>query len=138
VLAIVNDKQITMGNIEDGLRPLIFNVQKQVYTLRKQDLELKINDTLLAQEAQKKGITTRALLDQEVSAKVPNVTDAQAQAFYNENKERISGEFAQVKTQILQYVRERKEQEAMLAFAEQLRRASKIEINLTGPDLKKA
>ena len=63
MLAVVNDKQITMGDIENSLRPLIFNVQEQVYALRKQDLELKINDTLLAQEAQKKGVTTRALLD---------------------------------------------------------------------------
>ena len=78
VLAIVNDKQITMNDIETSLRPLIFNVQEQVYALRKQDLELKINDTLLAQQTQKRGITTRALLDAEVSAKVAPVTDAQA------------------------------------------------------------
>src|SRR4029078_931083 len=63
VLATVNDKQITMGDIENSLRPLIFNVQEEVYALRKQDVELKVNDTLLAQEAQKKSITTRALLD---------------------------------------------------------------------------
>ena len=134
VLATVNDKQITMGDIENSLRPLIFNVQEEVYALRKQDVELKVNDTLLAQEAQKKSITTRALLDAEVSAKVPRVTDAEAQAFYNENKDRISGEFAQVKAQVVQYLQERKEQEATLAYAEQLRRASKIEINLTAPE----
>ena len=134
VLAVVNDKQITMDDIENSLRPLIYNVQEQVYALRKQDLELKINDTLLAQEAQKKGVTTRALLDTEVSAKVPRVTDAEAQAFYNENKERISGDFAQTKAQIIQYMQERKEQEATLAFAGQLRRASKIEANLTAPE----
>lgn len=134
VLATVNDKQITMGNIEDSLRPLIFNVQEQVYTLRKQDLELKINDTLLTQEAQKKSITTRALLETEVSAKVPRVTDAEAQTFYNENKERISGDFAQTKAQIIQYMQEQREQEATLAFAGQLRRASKIETNLTAPE----
>ena len=134
VLAVVNDKQITMGDIENSLRPLIFNVQEQVYALRKQDVELKINDTLLAQEAQKKGVTTRALLDTEVSAKVPRVTDAEAQAFYNENKDRISGDFAQTKAQIVQYMQERKEQEATFAFAGQLRRASKIETNLTAPE----
>jgi len=133
VLAVVNNKQVTMNDIENSLRPLIFNVQQQVYALRKQELELKINDTLLAQEAQKRGITTRALLEAEVSAKVAPVTDAQAQAFYDENKERISGEFAQAKTQIVQYMKERKEQEATLAFAEQLRRASTIQINLTAP-----
>ena len=134
VLAIVNDKQITMGDIENSLRPLIFNVQEQVYVLRKQDLELKINDTLLAQEAQKKGITTRALLETEVSAKVKPVTDAEAQTFYNENKDRISGDFAQTKTQIIQYMQERKEQEATVAFAAQLRRASTIQTNLTAPE----
>ncbi len=134
VLATVNDKQITLGDIENSLRPLIFNVQEQVYALRKQDLELKINDTLLAQEAQKKGITTRALLDAEVNAKVARVTDADAQAFYDQNKERISGDFAQTKAQIVQYIQERKEREATVAFAQQLRRASKVEVNLTAPE----
>jgi protein-disulfide isomerase len=134
VLAVVNDKQITMGDIETSLRPLIFSVQEQVYALRKQDLELKVNDTLLTQAAQKKGITTRALLDAEVSAKVPAVTDAQAQAFYNENKERINGEFAQIKPQIIKYMQESKEREATVAFADQLRRASTLQINLTAPE----
>src|ERR1041384_3198351 len=134
VLAIVNDKQITTGDIENSLRPLIFNVQQEVYALRKKDLDLKVNDTLLAQEAQKKGVTTRALLDTEVSAKVPRVTDAQAQTFYDQNKDRISGEFAQLKPQIIQYMQESKEEEATLAFAEQLRRAATIQVNLTAPE----
>jgi protein-disulfide isomerase len=134
VLATVNDKQITMGDIENSLRPLIFSVQEQVYALRKQDLELKVNDTLLTQAAQKKGITTRALLESEVSAKVPPVTDAQAQKFFDENKDRISGEFAQLKTQIIQYMQESKEREATVAFADQLRRASTLQINLTAPE----
>jgi biopolymer transport protein ExbD len=134
VLAIVNDKQITMGDVENSLRPLIFKVQEQVYAIRKQDLDLKVNDTLLAQEAQKKGITTTALLDAEVNAKVPRVTDAEAQAFYDQNKERISGDFALVKAQVIQYIQERKEQEATLAYAAQLRRASTVQINLTAPE----
>jgi len=134
VLAVVNDKQITMGDIETSLRPLIFNVQQQVYALRKQDLELKVNDTLLAQEAQKKGVTTRALLDAEVSAKAPKVTDAQAEEFYNKNKDRISGEFAQLKPQIIGYLQEQKEDEATVAYAAQLRRASTVQLNLTAPE----
>jgi protein-disulfide isomerase len=134
VLAIVNDKQITMGDLENSLRPLIFNVQEEVYALRKQDVELKINDTLLTQEAQKRGVTTRALLDTEVSAKLAPVTDAQAQAFYNENKERISGEFAQTKAQIVQYIQEQKEQEAIVTFAKKLRSAATIQINITAPE----
>ena len=134
VLAVVNDKNITMGDIEKSLRPLIFNVQEQVYALRKQDLELKINDTLLSQEAQKKAVTTRALLDTEVSAKVPRVTEAEAQTFFDQNKDRISGDFAQTKAQIIQYLQDRKENEATAAYAAQLRRAAKVETNLTAPE----
>jgi protein-disulfide isomerase len=134
VLAVVNNKNITMGDIENSLRPLIFNVQEQVYSLRKQDLELKINDTLLTQEAQNKGVTTRALLETEVTAKVPRVTEAEAQTFFDQNKDRISGDFAQTKAQIIQYLQERKENEATGAYAAQLRRAAKVETNLVAPE----
>lgn len=134
VLAVVNNKQITSKDIEDSLRPLIFNIQEQVYAVRKQDLELKINDTLLSQEAQKKGVTTRALLDAEVTGKIAVVTDAEAQAFYDQNKDRISGDFAQTKAQIVQYMQEQKEHEATLAFAAHLRRAATVQINLTAPE----
>ena len=134
VLAVINNKNITLGDIENSLRPLIFNVQEQVYSLRKQDLELKVNDTLLAQEAQKKGVTTRALLDAEVTAKVPRVSDADAQTFFDQNKDRISGDFAQTKAQIIQYLQERKENDATIAFAGQLRRAATVQINLIAPE----
>jgi protein-disulfide isomerase len=134
VLAVVNGKQITSGDIEKSLRPLIFNVQEQVYGLRKQDLDLKINDALLTQEAQKRQMTTRALLEAEVTAKIPTVTDAQAQAFYDQNKDRISGDFAQTKANIIRYILEDKENEATVAFAEKLRRASSLQVNLTAPE----
>ncbi|HEU0252752.1 MAG TPA: thioredoxin domain-containing protein [Pyrinomonadaceae bacterium] len=134
VLAVVNGKQITAGEIETSLLPLVFSVQEQVYALRKQDLDLKINDALLTAEAQKRKVTSRALLEAEVVAKVPRVTEAQAQEFYTQNKERISGEFAQTKDQIIQYLQEKREDEATLAFAEQLRRASEVQINLSAPE----
>jgi len=134
VLAVVNDKQITAGQIESSLLPLIFSVQEEVYALRKRDLDLKINDTLLTAEAQKRKITTRALLEAEVTTKVPRVTEAQAQEFYTQNKERISGEFVQTKDQIIQYLQENKEREGTLAFAELLRRASVVQVNLTAPE----
>ena len=134
LLAVVNGKQITAGDIETSLQPLIFSVQEQVYALRKQDLDLKINDTLLTAEAQKRKVTNRALLETEVTAKTPRVTEAQAQEFYTQNKDRISGEFAQTKDQIVKYMQEKREEEATLAFADQLRRASVVQVNLVAPE----
>jgi hypothetical protein len=104
VFANVNGKTITSGDVEDNLKPLIFSVQESVYTLRKQDVETKINDILLEQEAKKRGITTGALFDAEVKNKLPAVTEAEALKFYNDNKERINGEYATLKDQLIKYL----------------------------------
>jgi protein-disulfide isomerase len=134
VFATVNGRNITSRDIEENLRPLIFSVQEQVYALRRQDVDLKINDILLQQEAQKKGVTSRAVLDTEVVAKLPQVTEAQAQTFYNENKERINGEFAAVKPQIIEYLKETEERKLTSSYAQQLRKAAAVQTFLTAPE----
>jgi protein-disulfide isomerase len=134
LLATVGARRITSADIEDSLRPLVFEVQQQAYELRKQDVELKINDALLNQEAQKRQVTPRALLDAEVDAKVPTVTEAQAQAFYNENKERIGGEFAQVKDQIAQYLKEQEGRKLLVAYAGRLRQSAAVKTFLSAPE----
>ena len=78
-------------------------------------------------------LTARALLD-EVKAKLPAVTDAEAQKFYEENKARIPGDFAQLKPQIVRYLGERAENKAMSDFAAQLRAAAQVQTFLTPPE----
>ncbi len=131
VFATVNGRNITSGDIEDSLRPLVFSVQEQVYSLRKRALDLKINDILLEAEAQKRKVTTGALLEAEV--KPAATTDADAQKFYDENKERINGDFAQVKPQIVQYLDEQAKGKATSAFADRLRTAATIQTFLAEP-----
>ena len=65
VFATVNGERITSADVEGSLRPLILKTQEQIYDLRKQQLDLKINDVLLEQEALKRKITSRALIDLE-------------------------------------------------------------------------
>jgi protein-disulfide isomerase len=133
VFAVVNGRQITSAMIEDSLRPLIYEVQRQVHSLRRQQLDLQINDLLLSQEAQKRQLTPRALLDAEVAAKKRPVTDAEALAFYNENKARINGEFAQIKTQIVGYLEEQQAGNLEKALAERLRAAAGVQTFLREP-----
>ena len=133
VLATVNGRQITSGDVEDSLRPLVFAVQERVYSLRLLDVEMKINDVLLEAEAQKRGVTARAVLDQEVNSRVPVVTEAQAQAFYDQNKERINGEFGQVKYQIIDYLQEEEKEKLNAALAERLRKGASVRVFLIEP-----
>ena len=134
VFASVNGRDITSGDIEDALVPLVASVQEQVYILRKNDLDTKINDILLNAEAQKRGITDRALLETEVVAKMPVITEAQAQDFYNKNKERIGGaDFPQVKYQIIEYLQGQEQQKLESAFVSRLRNGASVQTFITPP-----
>jgi protein-disulfide isomerase len=134
VFAVVNGAQITSGEIEDSLAPLVYSVQERVYQLRKTEVDLRINDVLLEQEAQKRKITSKALLDAETLPKAKPVTDAEAQKFYDENRQRINGEFAQVKPQLLQYLQDLQKQNLQAAYAGQLRQAATLQVNLRAPE----
>jgi protein-disulfide isomerase len=78
-------------------------------------------------------LTTSALLDTEVTAKVPAITDADAQKFYDENKARIEGDFAQLKEQIVQYLREVETRKATVALAERLQASAQVRTFLVAP-----
>ena len=134
VFAVVNGKQITSGNIEDSLQPLIASVHAQIYELRRRDLTRKVNDVLLAQEAQKRHVTTRALLDAEVTAKAPAITEAHAQKFYDENKAKMNGgAFADLKPQIIAYLQKTELDKLRQTFAAALQKDAAIEDFLVPP-----
>lgn len=132
VLATVKGETITSADIEKSLLPMIVNVQEQVYKLRKDQIELTINDTLLNQEAQKRKITTSALLDME--AKPKPVTEEQVRTFYDQNKERVSGEYEQTKDGIRQYLEQIELRTAERAFVERLRTTASIQVFLVAPE----
>ena len=133
VYATVNNVNITSRDIEQGLLPLIFQVQQQVYDLRKKDLDLKINDLLLEQEAKRLGTTAKALIDQNVIMKVPIITEEQLREFHKANKARLNGDFSTLKFQIMQHLLQQEQQKLSLAYAEQLRQGAAVQIYLTAP-----
>ena len=134
VVANVNGRQITAGELEEDLRPLIAQTQEQVYLLRKNDVDQRVNDILLSQEAQKRGVTERALLESEIVSKVPVVTEAQAQEFYNKNRERLGGgDFTQLKYQIIQFMQEEEQRKLESALVARLRNAATVQTFVTPP-----
>jgi hypothetical protein len=131
VLATVKGESITSGDVENSLLPMISSVQDQIYKLRKDELELTINDTLLTQEAQNRKITATALLDTEVKPKP--VTDEQIQIFFDQNKDRVSGDLTQTKDAIRRYLEQVELRQAERAFVEKLRTAAAIQVFLVPP-----
>ena len=133
VFANVNGVDITSSDIETALLSLIFQVQQQVYALLKHDVDLRINDILIEQEAARLGTTPQALVDSHVITKVQIVTEKQARDYYNANKAQLKGDFSDVKVMLMQYLFELEKQKTLSAYAEELRKASAVQIYLTEP-----
>lgn len=133
VFAVVNGRNITSAEIEDSLLPLIADVQEQMYALRKNTLDVKINDLLLEREAKLKNKTSKELLA-ELDAKTPVVTDQDALKFFNDNKDRINGPYDKVKAQIIEYLIETEKDKQTRAFADQLRSHAQLQVFLTAPE----
>jgi hypothetical protein len=134
IFAKVNNHNITSRDIEQSLSPLIYRVQQEVYEARKADLDLKINDMLLDDEAKRQNTTPQAILAREVRGKMPVITDQQARAFYSENKDKFSKGFPEVKMQILQYLMDREQKRLTDELAAELRKNAAVQIYLQPPE----
>jgi hypothetical protein len=132
VFATLNGVNITSRDIEERLLQLIFDVQKRVYALRKQDVDLRINDLLLEQEAKRLGTTPRALIYQNV--RLPIVTEKDARAYHLQNKASLPGDYDDQKDRIMQLMVAQELQKQVLAYAEKLRKGAAVQIYLTAPE----
>ncbi|HET6976099.1 MAG TPA: hypothetical protein VFI24_07240 [Pyrinomonadaceae bacterium] len=133
VFANVNGVNITSADIEQSLLPMIFLVQKQVYELRKRDLDLRINDLLLDQEAKRLGTTPKALIDLNVRTKVPIASEDQARAYYKQHEKDFPGKFSDYKLRLMQFLQAQEDQKQSAIYAEELRRGAAVQIYLTAP-----
>lgn len=133
VFATVNGVNITSEDIEKGLLSLIFMVQQTVYELRKRDLDIRINDLLLDQEAKRLGTSPASLLNLNVKTKMRIVNEDQARAYYNEHKANFEGGFSKNKLGIMQFLQAQEERKQFAAYAEELRKGAAVQVYLTVP-----
>jgi hypothetical protein len=133
VFATVNGVNITSQDIERELLPLIFTIQQTVYDLRKRDLDVKINDLLLAEEAKRLGTSPAALLNLHVKTRMNIVSEDQARSYQKEHKDNFPGSFSENKLRIMQLLQAEEERKQFAAYAEELRKGSAVQVYLTAP-----
>jgi protein-disulfide isomerase len=135
-LATVGDRTITEADIAESIAGQMVRINNQVYTAKKQAVDALIAEYLVEQEAKKRGISREQLLQQEVNAKTPAITEAEIEQVYNANKARIGNKpLAEVKPQIAQQLQSNKQQQQQQAFIQSLRKAATVKIFLKPPVL---
>jgi protein-disulfide isomerase len=132
VFAIVQGQSITSGDVEASLCPLVYRAERRLYALRRARLDQRENDLLLAQEAEKRKVTVRELVQSEVHPK--EVREADARVFFEANRTRLTGDFEMLAEQIVRYLRDREARDAEVEFAARLRAGASVQDFLTAPE----
>ncbi|MGH9580729.1 MAG: thioredoxin domain-containing protein, partial [Terriglobales bacterium] len=134
-VAQVNGEVITAEELENALGAPLAKLQRQVYDLKRRKLETMIEERLLTQEAARRGLSVAALLDAEVTAKVPLVTEQEIEIYYQANKDKYDGEEANARTEIRGLLQNQKLTARRRAFLGALRREARVVVQLEPPPI---
>jgi len=134
VVATIGERTITLGDVDQKLLETNVSVFQELYNARREVLGELVAELLLSEEAAARGITQEELVAEEISAQVPPVTDAEVQAFYEQNRARLRGQtLEQMNGQIREFMVARNEQAARQAFIDGLRADANVSIALEAP-----
>jgi protein-disulfide isomerase len=134
VLVTVGDRSFTEGMLDERLKPYLYKLRLIIYQAQKSAVDKKINDMLLMAEAQRRNVPPENLVREEVTNKIHHPTDADAEKFYKENKERITGDFASTRADIIKYLEDQEQERIERAFAEKLRAGADLRLLFKEPE----
>jgi predicted DsbA family dithiol-disulfide isomerase len=111
VVAEIAGKPVTLAELEEALAPQLAQLDRQRQQILVDGLDGLVEQKLLEAEAASRGVSIEELFQSEIEAKAGEVTDADAQAFYEANKARINRPIEQMMPQIKNYLANQKRAE---------------------------
>jgi protein-disulfide isomerase len=139
VLAAAANKKFTVQILKPEIREAWLNLPKTLAEKRKQFLEKQIGDALFELEASARKTTVEQLFQTEIASKVSDPTDAQIEAVYNASRANLGDRtLAQVRPQIIAFLRREPEQKLFQQFAAELKvkYSAAIVKDINAPNLK--
>ncbi len=134
VLATANGQNFTARDLPPGIvREGFVKLPETIAALRTTLLEQQIADALLETEAKAQKTTVKKLSETEIKRRVANPTEAQIKALYDANREALGEKtLAQVRPEIVAFLRREPEQKALHDYIEILKTKHKV---ITGKDV---
>jgi hypothetical protein len=140
VVGRVEDRAITLEDVDKralGLDAGMFqgtSLRQATYEARRRVLDEMVAEELFAREGKARGITSDALVQQEIMNKMAPIGDAEVAAWYQANQNRVQGApLDQVREQIRQYLRQQEGSRVSVAFIDQLKTKMKVDVTLDPP-----
>jgi protein-disulfide isomerase len=139
VVAVVEGRPITLGELDDRLAAQLSPLQQQIYDVRAEGLRELIGEALLEKEAQARGVSVEALLAAEVDTRVASPSAQQVAQIYEANRARLAGvSQEQAYSQIESAFREQSQAARRRQFRQELISKAAVRTSLEPPRVKVA
>jgi protein-disulfide isomerase len=132
VVAEVSGRKIMLSDLEQKEGGKLLQSRYQFYMSQRKALDDLIDNQLLADEARNKHITVDQLLDQEVYKQVKDPTEDQLQVYYEGLD--TQQPYADIRSQVLDHIRELRRGKARASYVEALRKQADIKVLLMPPE----
>ena len=136
--AEVNGAAISTAEVDAKLGNSIAQLQEQIFTLRRKQLDMMIDQKLLEDESAKRGRSIAAVVQAEVTSRVTPATSGEAAKFFSDNSDKLKGDFKTLEEQIRNFLTAQRTQKRQQEFLKSLREAATIEVFLSRPPVFRA
>jgi hypothetical protein len=139
VVAEIGDRKITLAEVDAKWQEFDAaeraRLTQLLYQSRRNMLDIVMGDVLIADAAKAAGLNVDAYTEQELARRLKPVTDAEVQAFYEENKERTQGRtLEQLRQPIREFLASQRQQQARAMLVDDLRtKARDVRVLLEPP-----
>jgi protein-disulfide isomerase len=137
-VALIDGAVITMQQLDNSLARQLSQLNQQIYNLKRQKLEQLIDAQLLTEAAERRRVSVETLLEREVNNQIPQVSEAEIQNFYENNKQRLNRELNGIHDQIRDYLNDQKIVARKSEYFKTLRAKAKVTTYLKPPAIHRA
>jgi len=140
VVATVGSKTVTVAEVDDKAMQTpassfgSMKLSQALYEARRAALDDIVANILIDQEAKTRGIDRTALIEQEITAKVPAVSDSDVATWYQANQARVQGAtLDQVRQPIKSYLTQQRIQVVREDYLNTLKAKTPVHVSLEPP-----
>jgi len=136
-IATLNGKPITSKQVEERVATHLYRLRWEIYDTLKTEAEKLIEERLLAEEAERRGMSVGELLRVEVEQKAQAPSDERVDAYIREKQLEPDAE-AGLRNRIITYLADRAAIDRKLAYLEELREKADYRFLLDPPERPRA
>jgi protein-disulfide isomerase len=133
VLATIAGVPLKAAELKERMKPIIYKLRLDAYQVMKKDMDDRVDNMLLLEEANRKQIGPEQIIRAEISDKVHTPTEAEVAKFYEENKARITGDLNTVRNQVALYLQNEDKQRLEKELSDKLRKNAQIRWLISEP-----